>query len=153
MLYGHIETYEERVAHLLKLRELQDETGGFLSFIPLAYQPGKTKVVENQASAIEDLKTIAASRLLLDNFKNIKAYWVTMGEETAAMALHFGANDIDGTIGVEKIMHAAGASSPGALTRHRLERLILESGRNPVERDCLYNIVRKPEAVKEVVNA
>lgn len=143
LLYGHMETYEERVNHMMKLRNLQDKTHGFLSFIPLAYQPGTTKVVERQASVIEDLKTISISRLFLDNFDHIKAYWVTMGEETASLALNFGADDIDGTIGEEKIMHAAKASSPFAMARERLTRLIEEAGRIPVERDCLYQAVEE----------
>ncbi len=151
LLYGHMETHEERVQHIAKLRDLQDETKGFLSFIPLAYQPGTTKVVERQTSVVDDLKTIAISRLFLDNFKHIKAYWVTMGEQTASIALNFGADDIDGTIGEEKIMHAALASSPLLMAREKLVNLIRESGRIPVERDCLYNSLRefeeKPDAL------
>ena len=142
LLYGHMETYEERVDHLLKLRELQDETGGFMSFIPLAYQPGKTQVVARQASAIEDLKTVAVARLVLDNVPHIKAYWVTLGEEMASVALHFGADDLDGTIGEERIMHAADAASPVTLTRDQLIGLIREAGCVPVERDALYGTVR-----------
>lgn len=143
LLYGHIETHEERVDHMLKIRELQDETHGFLSFIPLAYQVGPTsKVVQRQASSIEDLKTIAIARLLLDNIPHIKAYWVTLGEETASMALQFGADDMDGTIGEEKIMHAADAATPVQLTRERLLQLIREAGCTPVERDALYNVVQ-----------
>lgn len=138
LLYGHLETYGERVDHMLKLRELQDQTNGFMSFIPLAYQPGKTQVVKRQASAIDDLKTIAIARLLLDNIPHIKAYWVTMGEALASVALHFGADDIDGTIGEERIMHAADAASPVSLTRGRLVELIKEAGCVPVERDALY---------------
>ena len=138
LLYGHMETHEERVDHMLRLRALQDETQGFMSFIPLAYQPGKTQVVTRQAGAIEDLKTIAIARLLLDSVPHIKAYWVTMGEEIASVALHFGADDIDGTIGEERIMHAAEAVSPVSLTRDRLVELIRESGCVPVERDALY---------------
>ncbi|MBI2093268.1 MAG: aminofutalosine synthase MqnE [Candidatus Omnitrophica bacterium] len=141
LLYGHMETYEERVEHMLRLRELQDETRGFMSFIPLAYQPGNTKIVSRQASAIEDLKTIAIARLLLDNMPHIKAYWVTIGEETVSMAVHWGADDIDGTIGEERIMHAANTSSPVNLTRGRLIELIRQSGCTPVERDALYNTV------------
>ena len=141
LLYGHMETYEERVDHLLKLRDLEDEAPGFMSFIPLAYQPGKTQVVARQASALEDLKTIAISRLVLDNFPHIKAYWVTMGEEIASVALHFGADDIDGTIGEERIMHAADAASPVSLTRDRLVELIREAGCTPVERDALYSTI------------
>ena len=141
LLYGHMETREERVDHMLKLRALQDETGGFMSFIPLAYQPGKTQVVTRQAPATEDLRTVAIARLLLDNFPHIKAYWVTMGEESASVALHFGADDIDGTIGEERIMHAADAASPVSLTRDRLVELIRESGCTPVERDALYRTI------------
>jgi len=149
LLYGHMETREERVDHMLKLRVLQDETGGFtppaagfMSFIPLAYQPGKTQVVKRQASALDDLKTIAIARLFLDNIPHIKAYWVTMGEEIASIALHFGADDIDGTIGEERIMHAADATSPVTLTRDRLVDLITASGCVPVERDALYHPLR-----------
>jgi aminodeoxyfutalosine synthase len=141
LLYGHMETHEERVDHLLKLRELQDETHGFMSFIPLAYQPGKTKVVARQASAVDDLKTIAVARLVLDNFPHIKAYWVTMGQEVASVALHFGADDVDGTIGEERIMHAADAASPVSLTRDHLVELIREAGCTPVERDALYGTI------------
>ncbi len=141
LLYGHMETHEERVDHMLKLRELQDETSGFMSFIPLAYLPGKTQVVGRQASAMEDLKTIAIARLLLDNVPHIKAYWVTMGEEIASVALHFGADDMDGTIGEERIMHAADAASPVSLTRSRLVELIREAGCTPVERDALYRTI------------
>jgi len=143
LLYGHIETHEERVEHMFKLRDLQDETGGFMSFIPLAYQVGKTKLVERQASAIEDLKTIAISRLVLDNIPHIKAYWVTMGEEIASTALNFGADDLDGTIGEEKIMHAADAETPFAQTRDRLVQLIRAAGCVPVERDALYNVLNE----------
>ncbi len=153
LLYGHMETFEERVDHMMKLRDLQDETGGFLSFIPLAYQPGTTKVVARQASVVDDLKTIAVSRLLLDNFKHIKAYWVTMGSETASIALNFGADDIDGTIGEERIMHAAQASSPLQMARERLVTLIWEAGRRPLERDCLYNIVKDFGAASPVAVA
>ena len=142
LLYGHMETHEERVDHMLKLRNLQDETNGFMSFIPLAYQPGTTQVVARQASATEDLKTIAIARLFLDNVPHIKAYWVTMGEDIASVALHFGADDIDGTIGEERIMHAADAASPVSLTRGRLVELIRESGCVPVERDALYRTLQ-----------
>src|SRR3989338_8418383 len=150
LLYGHMETYEERVDHLVKLRDLQDEAEGFtppdgagvMSFIPLASQRGKTQVVTRQTSALEDLKTIAISRLFLDNIPHIKAYWVTMGEEIASTALHFGADDMDGTIGEERIMHAADAASPGALTRDRLVELIREADCIPVERDALYRTVQ-----------
>ena len=141
LLYGHIETYQERVEHMLRLRELQDETGGFLSFIPLEYQTGDTHLVPRQASAIDDLKTIAAARLMLDNFPHIKAYWVMITEETASVALHFGASDMDGTIGRERIAHAASASSPAGLARERMVHLIRDAQKVPVERDALYNVV------------
>ena len=142
LLYGHIETYQERVEHMLRLRELQDDTGGFLAFIPLEYQVGDTHLVPRQASAIDDLKTVAAGRLLLDNFPHIKAYWVMISEETASVALHFGANDLDGTIGRERIAHAAKASSPVGLARERMVQLIRDARKVPVERDALYNVVR-----------
>lgn len=138
LLYGHIETLEERVDHLLTLRDMQDETGGFLSFIPLAFQPGYTNIVDRAASALDDLKTIATSRLLLDNFPHIKAYWVMLGEETASMALQWGADDLDGTIGEEKIAHAALADTPLGLTTHSMLKLIREAGRVPVQRDAFY---------------
>src|SRR5205814_9580034 len=111
MLYGHVETLEERVDHLMRLREQQDSTGGFLTFIPLAYQVGTTKLVPRQTPPTDDLRTIAASRLLLDNFPHIEAYWVMIGEETASLALHFGASDVNGTLEDEKIAHAAKAAS------------------------------------------
>jgi aminodeoxyfutalosine synthase len=139
MLYGHIETYAERAEHLRLLREQQDETGGFLAFIPLEYQVGDTRLVPRHASAIEDLKTIAVSRLMLDNFPHVKAYWIMIQEETAGIALNFGANDVDGTIDRERIAHAAKAESPVGLTRERLVNLIRDAGKIPVERDALYN--------------
>ena len=141
LLYGHMETHEERVHHMLRLRDLQDETAGFFSFIPLAFQLGYTNIVERPASAIEDLKTIATARLLLDNFSHIKAYWVMLGEETASMALNWGADDLDGTIGEEKIAHAALASSPLGLTTHSMVKLVREAGRLPVQRDANYNVI------------
>ena len=142
LLYGHIETYEERVDHMLKLREQQDEAPGFLSFIPLAFQPGHTGIVDRQVSAIEDLRTVACARLLLDNFPHIKSYWIMLGEETASVALNFGANDLDGTIGEERIAHAALAKSPIGLARDRLVDMITEAGKVPVERDALYQVIR-----------
>ncbi len=141
LLYGHIETYEERVVHMMKLRELQDETNGFLTFIPLAFQPGDTgiKAKNNFTSAIEDLKTIAISRLMLDNFPHIKAYWVMLTEEVASIALHFGADDMDGTVGGEKIAHDAGAVSPMAMAKEQIIKIITDAGKIPVERDVFYN--------------
>lgn len=141
LLYGHVETYQERVRHLLMLRELQDETGGFLAFIPLAYQVGETRLVKRQASPLEDLRTIAAARLILDNFPHVKAYWVMIGEATASVALSFGADDLDGTIGKERIAHAAGAQSPAGLARERIIRLIKDARKIPVERNALYDVV------------
>jgi aminodeoxyfutalosine synthase len=142
LLYGHIETLEERIQHLVYLRELQDETEGFLTFIPLEYQVGDTQLVPRHASAIEDLRMIATSRLMLDNFPHIKAYWIMIMEETAAISLNFGADDIDGTIGEEKIAHAAKAESPIGVARQRIVRLVHDAERIPVERDALYNEVR-----------
>jgi aminodeoxyfutalosine synthase len=139
MLYGHIETYEERVEHLRLLREQQDKTGGFLAFIPLEYQVSNERVVQRHASALEDLKTIAVSRLLLDNFPHVKAYWIMLQEETAGIALNFGADDIDGTIQKERIAHAAESFSPVGNTRQKLVRLVRDAGKVPVERDALYN--------------
>jgi aminodeoxyfutalosine synthase len=150
LLYGHIETLDERLDHMLKLRALQDETRGFMSFIPLAFQSGKTGITSRPTSAVDDLKTIAVSRLMLDNFDHIKSYWVTVGEETTSMALRFGADDIDGTILEERIMHAAQAATPVGMARERLVRLIREAGCTPVERDALYNDVKvyaEPEVV------
>lgn len=155
LLYGHIETLGERVDHLLQLREAQDQSRNesrngngaeFASFIPLALQPGNTGLAERQASVLEDLRTVACARLLLDNFPHIKAYWVMLGEDSAAMALNFGASDLDGTIGEEKIAHFAQASSPVGLARDRLIRMIRGAGKTPVERDALYNPLRVWEA-------
>ena len=141
LLYGHIETLEERIQHMIYLRELQDETEGFLTFIPLEYQVGDTLLVPRHASAIEDLKMLATSRLMLDNFPHIKAYWIMIMEETAAIGLNFGADDIDGTIGEERIAHAAKAASPIGVARDHIVRLIQDAKRTPVERDALYNEV------------
>ncbi len=141
ILYGHLETYAERVEHLLRLRSLQDETAGFLTFIPLLYQVGDTKLVPRQASPIEGLRMVATSRLMLDNFPHDEAYWVMMGEATASIALHFGADDVNGTLVDERIAHAAGADSPAGLAREQILRMIRDASRVPVERDALYNVV------------
>jgi len=142
MLYGHIETEEERVEHLLLLRELQDETHGFVAFIPLAFHPENTALSHlPKTSGFADLKNIAVSRLLLDNFDHIKAYWIMLTPRIAQIALRFGANDIDGTVVEEKIYHDAGATTPQFTPRAELERLIREAGRVPVERDTLYRPV------------
>jgi aminodeoxyfutalosine synthase len=142
MLYGHIETYAERIEHLRLLREQQDRSGGFLAFIPLEYQISTEKIVARHASALDDVKTIAVSRLMLDNFPHVKAYWIMLQEDTAGIALNFGADDIDGTIAKERIAHAADARSPAGVTRKRLIRLIRDAGKTPVERDALYNDVK-----------
>jgi aminodeoxyfutalosine synthase len=142
MLYGHVETLAERVDHLLRLREQQDRSGGFLTFIPLSYQTGTTKLVPRQTPPTDDLRTIAASRLLLDNFPHIEAYWVMVGEATASVALHFGASDVNGTLEDEKIAHMALAASPAGLAQEQILRMVRDAGKIPVERDALYNVVR-----------
>lgn len=142
MLYGHIETPEERVEHLLLLRELQDRTKGFQTFIPLAFHPDNTALdYLPKPTGFDDLKAIAVSRLLLDNFDHIKAYWIMLTPKIAQIALRFGADDMDGTVIEEKIYHDAGATTPQHMTRAGLERLIRAAGRVPFERDTLYNRV------------
>jgi len=142
MLYGHIETEEERVEHLVLLRELQDETHGFVAFIPLAFHPENTALSHlPKPTGFADLKSIAVARLLLDNFDHIKAYWIMLTPRIAQVALRFGANDIDGTVVEEKIYHDAGATTAQFTSRADLERLIREAGREPVERDTLYRPV------------
>jgi aminodeoxyfutalosine synthase len=142
MLYGHVETMDERVEHLLRLREQQDRSGGFVTFIPLAYQVGTTRLVPRQTPPTDDLRTIAAARLLLDNFPHVEAYWVMIGEATASVALHFGASDVNGTLEDERIAHMAGAASPAGLAREQILRIIRDAGKVPVERDALYNVVQ-----------
>jgi aminodeoxyfutalosine synthase len=142
LLYGHIESFEERIDHLIRLRNIQDETGGFLAFIPLEYQVGMTKLRPRHTPAMDDLKMIAAARLMLDNIKYIKAYWVMLGEATASIGLNFGANDLDGTIGKERIAHAALAESPAGQAREKMASFIRDARRIPVERDALYNEIR-----------
>ncbi len=140
MLYGHIETIEERVEHLLALRQLQDETGGFSAFIPLAFHSENTKLSHlPSTTAMDDLKNIVAARLLLDNFDHIKAYWVMIGEKLAQVALNFGADDLDGTIIEERITHTAGATSAKGLTKNQMEQMITQAGFTPVQRDSFYN--------------
>ncbi|MCS7181694.1 MAG: aminofutalosine synthase MqnE [Thermoanaerobaculum sp.] len=139
MLYGHVEKPEHRVDHLLKLRQLQDETGGFQCFIPLAFHPANTRLAHLPGPTGRlDLQTIALSRLLLDNIPHIKAYWIMLGAKTAQVALHFGANDLDGTVVDERITYAAGGQAGKGMPRAELERLIREARRTPVERDTLY---------------
>jgi aminodeoxyfutalosine synthase len=140
LLYGHIETVEEKVAHLLQIRDLQDRTGGFSAFIPLAFHSRNTPMAHiPETTAFDDLKTIATARLLLDNFAHIKAYWVMIGEPLAQVALSFGADDLDGTIIEEKITHMAGAISAKGLSRKAMRKLIRTAGFRPVERDSFYN--------------
>lgn len=142
MLYGHIETEEERVEHLLLLRGLQDETHGFVAYIPLAFHPENTALSHlPKTTGYADLKGIAAARLLLDNFDHIKAYWIMLTPSIAQIALRFGADDLDGTVVEEKIYHDAGATTSQFTPRAELERLIRAAGRVPVERDTLYNPV------------
>ncbi len=143
MLYGHCETAEDRADHLIKLRDLQDRTGGFQAFISLAYHPKNTKMGGFYSSGIDDLKTIAVSRLALDNFDHIKAYWIMLGEKVSQTALLFGADDLDGTIIEEKITHMAGAMTGEGMTREDLIYLIRKAGKTPVERDGLYNEIWK----------
>jgi aminodeoxyfutalosine synthase len=142
MLYGHVETEEERVDHLVKLRELQDETHGFVAFIPLAFHPDNTALSHiPKPTGYADLRNIAVARLLLDNFDHIKAYWIMLSPSIAQIALCFGANDLDGTVVEEKIYHDAGAKTSEFTPRAELERLIRAAGRVPVERDTLYRPV------------
>lgn len=144
MLYGHVETVAERVEHLLLLRELQHRTNGFLAFIPLAFHPTNTELFKencnmHKTTGFDDLKTLAISRLLLSNIKNIKSYWVMVGEKIAQVSLHFGVDDLDGTIVEERITYAAGGESKQAMTKNGIIKLIKDAGRTPVERDTYYN--------------
>ncbi|MBT8406695.1 MAG: aminofutalosine synthase MqnE [Deltaproteobacteria bacterium] len=144
LLYGHVETAAERVDHMLALREAQDETGGFMTFIPLAFQTANTTLSNVQPrTGFTDLKTIAVSRLLLDNFAHIKAYWIMLGVKMAQIALQFGADDLDGTVMEEHIGHMAGAQSAEALTPDELQGLIRAAGRQPVERDTFFKPVER----------
>jgi aminodeoxyfutalosine synthase len=147
MLYGHVENDEDRVDHLMRLRKLQDETGGFQTFIPLAFHPDNTPLQHlPKTTGLLDIKNIAVSRLLLDNFQHIKAYWQMLTPKIAQIALRFGADDLDGTVIEEKIYHDAGATTPQGMARTELERLIREAGREPVERDTLYQRVSRDES-------
>lgn len=146
MLYGHIEQAYDRVDHLVRLRELQDETGGFQTFVPLAFHPENTPLSHiKKASALVDLRTMAISRLMLDNFPHLKAYWIMLGVGTAQTALAFGADDLDGTVRHELIYHDAGATTPESLSVEGIRRLIVEAGREPIERDTLYRPVVRDE--------
>lgn len=143
MLYGHVESPADRVDHLLALRRLQDDTGGFQSFIPLSFHPENTKLSNLTAcDGYTDLKALAIGRLMLDNFKHIKAFWIMLGMKLAQVSLFFGVNDLDGTVYEEKITHAAGAKTGHYQPPERFVAMIKEAGRKPVERDTLYNVVR-----------
>ena len=147
MLYGHVETATHRVQHLERLRQLQDETGGFTGFVPFAFEPSQTRLAElgkiRRVSPLEELRVLAASRLILDNFDHITAYWISTGLPLAQVALSYGADDLHGTIEEEKIFHMAGAQTPLGQTRENLERAIREAGRQPVQRDTYYEPVLK----------
>lgn len=144
MLFGHVETAADRVDHLARLRLLQDRTGGFQAFIPLAFQPDNTRVPEAKGvGGVDALKTLAISRLYLDNFQHVKAYWIMLGLKVAQVALCFGVNDLDGTVIEEKIGHEAGAASPQSLNKDQLVDQIRKAGRTPVERDTLYREIRR----------
>jgi aminodeoxyfutalosine synthase len=144
MLYGHVETASDRVAHMELLRNLQDETGGFQAFIPLAFQTENSdlKLEVKGTTGLDDLKTLAIARIFLDNFDHIKAYWIMLGEKIAQVSLAFGVNDLDGTVVEEKIGHDAGAQTPQSLTKDGIIRLIRRAGKVPVERDTLYHPIR-----------
>ncbi len=139
ILYGHVETLEERLEHLVRLRQAQDETGGFTALVALAFQPERTRLSHLPGpTGLDDLQTIALARLMLDNFPHVKAYWVTLGPKLAQVALWYGADDLDGTIGEERVAHEAGADSPTGLTLGDLEALVLEARRTPTPRDAFY---------------
>ena len=143
MLYGHIETYEHRIDHLLRLRDLQDRTGGFQAFIPLSFHSQNTEIKKSAyTTGFDDLKTLAVSRLLLDNFDHIKAYWVMLGEKIAQVSLNFGVDDLDGTVVEERITKAAGGTTDGSMTKEDIVYLIKQAGRTPVERDTVYKEIR-----------
>ena len=147
MLYGHIETAEERVDHMLRTRALQDETGGLQAFIPLAFHPDNNQMRKLPApSAVDTLRVHAVARLMFDNVPHIKAFWIATGVETAQLALWFGADDLDGTVQEERIYHMAGSRTPEAMSTREIRRLIRAAGREPVERDTLYNVIQGPEA-------
>ncbi|MFZ5639173.1 MAG: aminofutalosine synthase MqnE [Bacillota bacterium] len=146
MLYGHVETVEERIDHLIRLRELQDRTDGFLAFIPLAFHPKNTALEAmnlSRTTGYEDLKVLAVARLMLDNFDHIKAYWIMIGPKLAQVSLAFGVDDIDGTVVEERITHAAGADTGQSLTKAALVKMIKAAGRKPAERDTLYRIIEE----------
>ena len=143
MLYGHIETAEHRVDHLIRLRDLQDKTGGFQAFIPLSFHSQNTEIKKSAyTTGFDDLKTLAISRLMLDNFDHIKAYWVMLGEKIAQVSLSFGVDDLDGTVVEERITKAAGGTTDGSMNKDDIVYLIRQAGRTPVERDTVYNVMK-----------
>jgi aminodeoxyfutalosine synthase len=153
MLYGHVETAAQRIEHMLRLRELQDATGGFQAFIPLAFHPDGTRLAHlRRPSGLEDLRVLAVSRLMLDNFDHLKAYWISLGVGTAQTALAYGADDLDGTVRHEAIHHEAGSETPEVLSVEQLCALIREAGREPVQRDTLYRRVRRTAGQWEVAS-
>lgn len=144
MLYGHVESIEERIDHLISLRELQDQDPGFQAFIPLPFLPENTQLGNiKRTSAVDDIKTMAISRLMLDNIEHIKAFWVMLGIDIAQLCFNFGADDIDGTVVEEKIMHAAGATTQKGISKEDLIQLVKEAGFIPIERDTLYNVLKE----------
>ena len=143
MLYGHVETLESRVDHMRRLRELQDRTGGFQSFIPLAFHPKNTEIAKGYTTGLTDLLSLAVGRIYLDNFRHVKSFWIMVGPKIAQISLHFGVDDIDGTVVEEKITHAAGAQAGQEMTVSELVTMIRQAGKIPVERDTLYNVVRE----------
>ena len=155
MLYGHIETPRDRMEHLQMLRDLQDETGGFLAYIPLAYHPDDNELGKqlgrqgSSTSGVDDLKMLAVGRLFLDNFRHIKSHWIMVSQPLSQIALHFGVNDLEGTVVREKIYHAVGAQTPEAVSLEALLALIRGAGKVPAERDSFYNIVRTFSATGE----
>jgi aminodeoxyfutalosine synthase len=157
MLYGHVETIEDRVAHLGMLRDLQDETGGFLAYIPLAYHAddnelGRRLGIQGRVTTgFDDLRNLAVGRLFLDNFEHIKTHWIMVSPFLSQTALHFGVNDMEGTVVREKIYHAVGATTPQAMTLDEILKLIREAGKVPAERDSFYRIIRTFEKEKEAV--
>ena len=154
MLYGHIETMEERVDHILRARALQDETGGFQAFIPLAFHPDNNQMRKLPApSASDTLRVHAVARLMLDNIPHVKAFWIATGVDVAQISLWYGVDDLDGTVQEERIYHMAGARTPETMTTSDIRRLIRAAGRLPVERDTLYNVVTPPEATDEEARA
>ena len=154
MLYGHIETAAERVDHMLRVRQLQDETGSVQAFIPLAFHPDNNQMRKLPApTAVDTLRVLAVSRLMLENVPHVKAFWIATGVEVAQVALWFGVDDLDGTVQEEKIYHMAGARTPEAMSTGDIRRLIRRAAREPVERDTLYNVVNGPEAPDEVATA